>query len=249
MRVGWLADESAAIGGAELTQAEFRSAAPEGIEIVDCRPGEVVPDLDRYVIQNCVLYTVEDLAKINAPSIRYWHDVGPWLGKGVREWLDENAKPICCSPLQAEYMGLDGALCIPPPVNYAPFTAAAASINGDRRGAVCIGSWRNWGKAPHKAAEWAGNEGIPIDFFGGGEMAPRGSREVPYAHIPGLLASYETFVFLPSVIEPFGRLVAEAYAAGCECIVNELVGSKYWITENPAALETASDDFWKEVLR
>jgi hypothetical protein len=32
--------------------------------------------------------------------------------------------------------------------------------------------------------------------------------------MPALLAQYETFVHLPIVIEPFGRLVAEAWAAG-----------------------------------
>jgi hypothetical protein len=58
-RVGWLADEAGYIGGAELTTAEFRAAAPEGVEIVDCPPGAVVKGLRRYVIQNCVLYTTE----------------------------------------------------------------------------------------------------------------------------------------------------------------------------------------------
>jgi glycosyltransferase involved in cell wall biosynthesis len=60
-----------------------------------------------------------------------------------------------------------------------------------------------------------------------------------------LLASYKTFVFLPSVIEPFGRVVAEAYAAGCEIVTNNLVGARDWITEKPDALESAAEDFWK----
>ena len=36
MRVGWIADDPGYVGGAELTQAEFRAAAPEGVEVVDC---------------------------------------------------------------------------------------------------------------------------------------------------------------------------------------------------------------------
>ena len=41
------------------------------------------------------------------------------------------------------------------------------------------------------------------------------------------------------VLEPFGRVVAEAWAAGLEIVTNDLVGAKYWITEKPEAIETA----------
>lgn len=250
IRVGWLADRASYVGGAELTQAEFRSAAPEGIEIVDCPPGAVVPDLDRYVIHNCVDYTADELAVIkDHPAVKYHNDVGTWLRPDRRAILDEYATQICCSPLQAEYMGLKDAICIPPPVDLSRFEAAAASVNGDRRGVVSVGSWRNLGKAPHRAAEWAHREGVTVDFFGGGAFAPNGSQEVSYEDMPKLLASYSTFVFLPSVIEPFGRVVAEAWASGCAIVTNGLVGSKYWITEAPEKIETASADFWREVLR
>jgi glycosyltransferase involved in cell wall biosynthesis len=96
-------------------------------------------------------------------------------------------------------------------------------------------------------AEWA-SRNEPVDFFGGGFLAPPGSREVSQEVMPGLLAQYETFVFLPTVIEPFGRLVAEAWAAGCAIVTNELVGAGYWIQENPEAIETAAEDFWSVVL-
>jgi hypothetical protein len=246
MRIGWLADVPDLPGGAEFTQQEFRQAAPEGVEIVDCLPGSVVKGLDRYVIHNCVQYTLADLLRIKAPTTKFWHDVGPWIVPECREWLDENASHICCSPMQAEYMGID-AKVIPPPVDLERFAQAAERMNGDRSGAVCIGSWRNYGKAPHKVAEWA-SRNEPVDFFGGGFLAPPGSREVSQEVMPGLLAQYETFVFLPTVIEPFGRLVAEAWAAGCAIVTNELVGAGYWIQENPEAIETAAEDFWAIVL-
>lgn len=235
-------------GGAEFTQAEFRAAAPEGVEIVDCLPGEVISGLDRYVIQNCVQYTLPDLQAIgDAPCIKYWHDVGPWITPQCRQWLDEHAKVICCSPIQAEYMGLTDVTCIPPAVDLDRFARAAEGVNGDRSGNVCVGSWRNYGKAPHKVVEWARQNG-QVDFFGGGFLAPQGSREVPQEAMPALLAQYETFVFLPAVIEPFGRLVAEAWSAGCAIVTNELVGAGYWISENPGAIETAAADFWQAVL-
>jgi hypothetical protein len=212
-RVGWLADEAGYVGGAELTTQEFREAAPEGVEIVDCPPGAVVKRCDRYVIQNCVTYTLKDLDRTDykPTTVKYWHDVGPHLQPGVREWLDAVTKQVCCSPVQAEYMGIDDATLIPPPVDLARFEQAAASMNGGRSGAVSVGQWRNYA-------------------------------------MPALLAQYETFVHLPVVIEPFGRLVAEAWAAGCGIVTNNLVGAKWWITENPDALYTAGEDFWRTVL-
>jgi hypothetical protein len=248
MRVGWLADVPDLPGGAEFTQQEFRDAAPEGVEVVDCPPGNVDPTCDRYVIHNCVQYTLTDLEQINeaAPVVKFWHDVGPWVPTECRQWLDEHASYICCSPMQAEHMGIE-AYVIPPPVNLERFSRAGARVNGHRVGAVCVGSWRNYGKAPHKVAQWAA-QNEPVDFYGGGFLAPPGSEEIAQEKMPDLLARYETFVFLPTVIEPFGRVVAEAWAAGCKIVTNELVGAGYWVQENPEAIESAAEDFWAIVL-
>lgn len=249
MNVGWLADKSRSVGGAELTQAEFRARAPEGVTVMDCPPGEVLPGLDRYVIHNCVSYSADDLrvATEKRPAVKYWHDVGPWLTPEKHEVLRAGTTPVCCSPAQAEYMGL-GAVLIPPPVDASAFEAAAAAMPAaDRAGAVSVGSWRNFGKGAHRAAEWAQLHGVELDFYGGGEWAPRGSVEVPYEAMPALLARYERFVFLPTVLEPFGRLVYEAWSAGCQLETNRLVGALHWIEENPDAVATAADDFWSVV--
>lgn len=246
--VGWLVDRVPLVGGAELTQSEFRAAAPDGVEIVDCPPGHVVEGLDRYVLHNCVQYRLDDLAPIgDRPAVKMWHDVGPWVQPDVRAWLDEHATAVCCSPLQADHMGLNAQL-IPPPVNLDRFAAAAQRVNGDRGGAVCVGSWRNASKGPHMAAEWAAANQTPIDFYGGGEFAPPGCQEIAYEDMPDLLARYETFVFLPTVIEPFGRLVAEAWAAGCRVVTNRLVGARYWLDGRTGSIESAADDFWQTVL-
>lgn len=246
MRIGWLVDQTNAPGGAELTQAEFRAAAPDTVEIVDCPAGHVQPNLDRYVIQNCVQYTAEDLQEIgDRPALKYWHDVGPHLQADVTGWLAKNARHVCCSPLQAEYMGIK-AKCVPPPVDIDRFERAAKGVQ-DRSGAVCVGSWRNIGKSPQRALDFVrGNGGI--DFYGGGPFAPAGSQEVAYEDMPALLARYATFVYLPSVLEPFGRVVAEAWASGLEIVTNGLVGARYWIEQNPQGLENAADDFWRLVL-
>jgi hypothetical protein len=247
MRIGWLVDDPEHPGGAELTQAEFRAAAPDGVEIIDCPPGKIdYYGCDRYVIQNCMRYSADELKALTGfPIIKYHNDVGPWLQPETRDFLDRAATNICCSPIQAEHMGLDDAICIPPPVDLQRFAEAGAKANGNRTGACSVGSWRNYGKAPHRAIEWTKGR---IDFYGGGPLAPPTSREIAYEAMPALLAQYKTLVFLPVVLEPFGRVVAEAWASGMEVVTNDLVGAKYWITEDPQAIETAASDFWRVVL-
>ena len=68
------------------------------------------------------------------------------------------------------------------------------------------------------------------------------------AHARAPRQSYERFVFLPTVIEPFGRVVVEAWAAGCELVINDLVGARYWIEHDPDRIRTAGTDFWELVL-
>jgi glycosyltransferase involved in cell wall biosynthesis len=127
--------------------------------------------------------------------------------------------------------------------------AAAVERGEDRAGNVCVASWRNLGKAPQQAAAWGAENG-GVEFFGEGQFGPPGAVPVAYERMPELLARYETFVFLPTVLEPFGRLVAEAYAAGCEIVTNGLVGARQWIAQDPElhAVRTAAFDFWAALL-
>ena len=249
MRVGWLADQVASIGGAELTQAEFRAAAPKGVEIHDCPPGKVKPNCHAYVVHNCVSYSAADMERLGGnPIVKYWHDVGPHVDPVVRQFLDEFAAYVFCSPLQAEAMGFtDQAHLIPPPIDLRPFILAGAEANGSRSGAVSVAAWGNPGTAPGKAAEWGAKHG-GVDFYGGGAAAPPGSREVHPEAMPLLLSRYERFVFLPTALEPFGRVVAEAWAAGLELVVNGNVGATYWLENEPERIETAAADFWKLVM-
>jgi glycosyltransferase involved in cell wall biosynthesis len=230
VKVGWLADDPGYVGGAERTQAEFRVAAPEGVEVIDCSPGWIVEGLDRYVVHNWLSYSLEDVSRVGAPVFRYHHD--------VQERLEFSNVDIYCSPLQRERMGGEGPV-IPPALNLDRFKA----IEGERKGAVWLGMHPNHpGKGLDLALDWArGNGGL--DIYGNG--APNGL--VPYEDVPRLLARYQLFVHLPRAIEPFGRSVVEAWAAGCALVINRNVGARYWIEENPRGLETAAEDFWRVV--
>lgn len=246
MRVGWLADSPGYVGGAEMTEAEFRAAAPEGVEIVDCPAGAVVPGLDRYVIHNCVHYTAADLEPIGKASrFRYLHDTWPAGDPALRRELLDTATLIFCSPLQQDFYGRAGAR-IPPAIDLGRFRSGA---NGrPRQGNVCIGRFA-YGKGQVQLAEWAAANGR-VDVYG--DAYPSGPwavamGAVPYHEVPATLRRYERFVFLPTSLEPFGRAVVEAWAAGCELVVNENVGALHWIREEPEALKTAGEDFWSVI--
>lgn len=249
MRVAWLADEHDPPGGAELTQAEFRAAAAKDAKVIDCPPDELerARDCDVACVFNTVTYPRETVGALDGKRVvRYWNDLAPHGDPGLKAWLCERATNVFCSPLHRERFPFEhenGEL-VPPPVNLARFRAAQ---NGhDRKGTVCVGSWMNFGKAPHLAAEWGAQNG-GVDFYGGGPLAPEGSTAVEYDDLPSVLARYRTFVFLPTAVEPFGRAVVEAWAAGCDVIVNSLVGARHWIENEPEKLETAAQDFWRLV--
>lgn len=253
MRVGWLADEPGYTGGAELTQAEFRAAAPEDVEIVDCPPGGVQPGLDRYIVHNCVHYTPDDLVPLRGkPVVKYVHDVWPHGDTEVRRYLLDNATLIFCSPLHLArfpHPHNPHALTIPPAIDLPAFKAPRQSEKR-REGTCSIAQWRAASKGPHLLEDWARENG-PVDVYGeglrgGDNLNPKGS--VAPARVAQTLWAYERFVFLPVGLEPFCRTVAEAWAAGCEVVTNRLVGALHWIEKQPEKLETAAEDFWEAVL-
>lgn len=245
MRVGWLADDHDPPGGAELTQAEFLVAAPTGVDIVHCPPGEVEEGLDAYVVHNCVTYGLEDIWATEAkPLVKYQHDQWPHGDDQVRTEILSRAKLVFCSPLQRERFPYPHSVSelIPPQVSLDRFRKASQRSR-KRSGAVSVAAWANPAKAAYRCAEW-GFENGGIDFYGTGPYAPSSAEPVAYDDMPNVLARYERFVFLPIAVEPFGRLAVEAWAAGCQVIVNKLVGARYWIEQAPEKLECAAQDFW-----
>jgi glycosyltransferase involved in cell wall biosynthesis len=143
------------------------------------------------------------------------------------------------------------ARLVPPPIDLARFRPQRSGKT-PRAGACWLGTAQHGGKGLVQAFEWAEEHG-PVDFWGLlPEHAPASENViakgfVPPEHVPTILRRYERFVFLPTTTEPFGRAVVEAWAAGCELVVNRNVGALYWIEHEPRALETAGADFWRVV--
>jgi hypothetical protein len=249
MRVGWLVPAmtvAGMTGGAELTQQEFRPPHP-----ITSRSSTAGPARSKGLrpVRRPELRAVRRRRHRQGhwkPTIKYWHDVGPHLQPGVHGRL-EPARHICCSPDPGRVHGPRRRDVIPPPGRSRRFEQRRRrSMNGGRSGAVSVGSWRNYGKAAHKAAEWASERRHRL--LRGGRVRPQGLREASLRRDACAARPVRDVRVLPIVIEPFGRLVAEAWAAGCEIVTNNLVGAKWWITENPDALYTAGEDFWKTVL-
>jgi hypothetical protein len=261
MKVAWLADlsntDGSGIGGAEMTAAEFAQAAPKGVQVVYVPKTELelARDCDVACVFNCALYPPETKSALSGRRVvRYWNDVAPHGDEALTRWLVGNATNVFTSPLHADrFPWFNGSRpdfhLIPPPVDLKPFVEARERSQG-RAGAVSVAPWRGWGKNPYLTQQWAAQTGTRVDYFGGGQLAPPGSQQVPYDQMPDLLARYRTFVYLPSAIEPFCRVAAEAYAAGCEVVVNNLVGARHYLNEeNIGLVDTSREAFWKLVAR
>ncbi len=249
MRVAFLYDagnEDGTLGGAELTMREFALAAPDGVRLVTEEP-------DAYVVGNCTSFGPELIERLDGHRvIRYFNDVDPHSDSRLRRWLLKNAVCIFTSPLHAERfpheLQMDPVL-VPPAVDLDAFRPTRqVDRNTERNGAVAIGAYQNAGKGGQALGEWAQHNG-GLDIYGTGLYLPgvyhRGALD--YTDVPKTLWRYETFVHLPSDLEPFGRAVVEAWAAGCELVVNGNVGAVHWIREEPEKLETAAEDFWSVV--
>ena len=259
MKVGWLADpgntDGTGIGGAELTALEFRRRPPTASRSARSAPTRSTRSATATSSPSSTAPTTRPKpshALKGKRVVRYWSDIAPFGDPDLTRWLVANAANVFCSPLHHErFPWRNGSRAeyhlIPPPVALDRFRDAAQRSQG-RAGACSISAWRGWGKIPHLSARWGENNGVELDFYGGGPCAPEGSQQILYADMPDLLARYETFVYLPAQLEPFCRMVAEADAAGCQVVTNRLVGALYWLENDRGALETATQDFWKLVV-
>jgi glycosyltransferase involved in cell wall biosynthesis len=254
MKVAWLHDPGNADGtkgGAEYTMDGFKESAPNGIEFD--------PDGETVVVGNCVTFQRKILdALSDRRVIRYHHDLSYAEDSAMRYWMDGNAEHIFTSPLHLDNYRFSAQpkhdpVVIPPMIDLAAFRPnRQIRRNGKRNGIVTIGSWQNSGKGGQLVSESLYRQGLEADCYGPGYFTPYGDHvhkkgPLEPEKLPQILWRYQQFIFLPSVVEPFGRCVVEAWAAGCEVLTNELVGSRHFIENDPKALETASEDFWRVV--
>lgn len=251
MKVAWLHDEANADGtrgGAELTMDEFKEAAPSWVEFT--------PDADTVVVGNCVTFQPQLIDALEGKRvIRYHHDLSYHEHAAVREWMDEHAEHVFTSPLHQEHYRakVKASRVIPPAVPLERFKPNRQQRrHGTRKGIVTVASWQNPNKGAHLVSETLYRQGLEADCYGHGPHVPYGDHiqvkgGYEPSELPQILWQYEQFIFLPNVIEPFGRCVVEAWAAGLEVLTNDLVGAKWFLENDQDALATAAQDFWSYV--
>lgn len=255
-RIGWLADAGKYEGGAEMAAREAASHAPSGVTVVPCPPDAVREDVDAYVVNNCTQYTHDAIAFLSRkPVVKIQHDVWPYGDPTLRTWLLKNARLfILGSPVQAECLPwkIEGKqVFVPHSVGFEPFRNAARKAT-KREGVIWIGRIER-GKGIEQARAWAMKEGVTVDVYGYGSqvMTVRApllyKGQVNYKDVPALLARYEKFLFLPIEAEPYNRATVEAYAAGCELVVNRNVGPLWWIENDPKSMEDAHNLMWRAI--
>jgi glycosyltransferase involved in cell wall biosynthesis len=195
------------------------------------------------------------------PVIKRIYDMWPHGNEVLRRWLLDCAQLLIpVSPIQTERASWNAqapTLCVPCAVEVEQYRVAADAAGNDRYGHVWIGRLFP-GKGVGAVQRWADKNRTVVDVYGFGpdldilEEPCRYGGELEPDAVADTLARYETFVFLPTETDPCPRSVIEAWSAGCELVVNNNVGTLYWIQHEPQALENASVLFWdavKEVIK
>ncbi len=261
VKIGWLQSDIGIQGGAEMSCGALMAFAPEWVEGYICRPNRRPPrDLDAFIIQNSTTYTQRWIEELSLrPVIRHIRD--PWFaGDAVlRRWLLDNAALlIFSSPPQVDafaYPFKAPHITIPVPVDLAPFKEAAKP-HDERAGTVFVGRVDIY-KGAHRIIDWAIRTGEPLKLVGNNNYMGFGDLpdsiefmgQVPYGDMPELLGGAKRYIALPEWPEAFGRSVAEAWAAGCELLIEGRVGAQWWIDNEPERIGFAGPiaEFWDAI--
>jgi hypothetical protein len=257
-RVGWLADPPGAIvGGAELSAQDLAAQAPDWARVIPCPPWRIA-EADVYVVQNCATYdhsTADALAR--APVVKAIRDYWPHGDPALRKWLLGNARTLLfvSKPHKLAFewpyaLGKRVAMA-PPPVDLERFRAAAKRAERDR-GTLWIGQMFAH-KGVDEAVAWARKHEELVDFYGDGPRRPADERfvryrgQAPHKDVPALMARYRRFLYRPQWVEPYGKTVIEAWAAGLRLDVQGRVGALWWLEHADWAIPRAVELFWGEV--
>jgi len=260
VRIGWLQSDVGIHGGSEMSCGALVDHAPDWAKIVYCPPNKRPPDdIECYVVQNSTTYDQRWLEiLLQKPTVKHVRD--PWYaGDGLfrRCLLEQATLLIFSSQAQVDAFGypFDAPhVILPPPVNLESFRQAAKPKD-EREGAIFVGRVDVYKGAP-MAVDWAYRTGETLALIGTpmmdfGKLPPyiRVVGEVPYQRMPSIMGNAKSFVFFPQWPEAFGRTVAEAWAAGCELIVDGRIGAMEYIENEPERLgfQGPIDEFWAAV--
>ena len=237
---GWLPGKYR--GGAELSDAEYLAAAPNGVEWSYTSP-EAAHDYDRLLLTSVDHLSSADCMALaeREPVIFLHHDIQPTL---YRRALLEAARVVMLhTPAQAERI-----LAWAPDIRV-EFVLSAIDTSLIRseleREPVALAAARNHPlKGLKNAKIWAARNGYPI------RVMTRDTR----ADVLDAMSRAEVFVHLPVEFESECRSVIEAVLSGCRVVTNENVGvTSIGGWDDPDLLRSLVDEapakYWEIVCR
>ena len=271
VKIGWLHDQLGVVGGAEIS-GQYLTAPhnlPEGVQVCACPNTKRPPlDIDAYVLQNTITYQGEHwIGELEGkPLIKHFRD--PWHPGDIifRRWVLDNADLLIFNsemarrnfpwPIRSEAK----VTFVPPPVDIEMFASKALPAE-EREGNVFVGRV-DFAKGAHLAIDWALMHNEPLDLYG--EVNPQFKELVfgvpesirfysqqPYDAMPGIYGRAKRFVFLPGAEESYSRTTVEAWAAGCELVIDRRkIGAMEWLERGPELFnkDVAIRQWWKVVL-
>ena len=260
VKIGWLKDNPGFIGGAEVSWSILMQNAPNWVKLIYCPPNKRPPDVDLFIVQNNVQYDKRWIEELSLkPVIKQIRD--PWaVGDSVlRRWLLDNSELLIFnSQPHIDYFGFNFTrpfAIIPPPIDLATYQEAALPVN-EREGNIFVGRVGPT-KGAHLAIDWALQTGERLDLYGQNFGHSYGALPdniqfhgfVHHARMPYIMGKAKRLLLFPMWIESFGRVVAEAWAAGCGLLVEpiERVGAMWWIEQQQDDIGNGVAMFWDAV--
>lgn len=241
MKLGWIHENPTYLGGAEMNRKALWAGRPDWVE----RDND---DPDAWVVFNCVGFDIRLIPRIeDKPVIKVVADRWPHGDAQLRSWFMRHSRlMVLVSPLLLDWLP-EQPQC---PIGFAPsvvdIDAFQSARQIEREGAVWLG--RMWqGKGIRNAQAWEQKTGRELDYYGFGPESDEVQNYkgvVEPEDVPNVLGRYQTFVHLPSEPDACPRTVIEAWAAGCQLIINRNVGAVWWLKNDTDALEHATERFW-----
>jgi hypothetical protein len=231
------------VGGAEMTDAALKAAAPDGVEVVTIGPQEYEEALacDDIVITGTDLLT-DTAMKVLAERkpVVFLHHLQP--RNDARRYLLESARLVIVhTPAhhrkESEWVTLPRVEHVLSPMDPSECYAAECKLEQ----AVWANRMHDL-KGPRAAAMFAARNGIPLIRL----------SNVPRSEVLRTMAASKYYVHLPLGFESESRATMEAVLSGCVCVTNDNVGVTSvdgW--DDPAKLSdmvlTAAGLWWQHV--
>lgn len=267
MRIGWIADYfiSQHLGGAQQTNDRIiKYGEKHGYEILEITPNNISEawSTDLLILNNITMFDIEEIKSLikKIPAIRYEHD--EWCSQMHPEIYRKTLLNIFLSPLHFQRCSVNAkrvlkGICIPSPIDTKIFNKIDVKKKKDT--VIWGGSF-----APHKGFDelllYAKNhpekEISIVSFDFDGRDLPENIKFIGERHGEELAQVYkeaEIFFHHP-VLEPFGRMVMEAYLCDCQLDVNKNIGalSYNWDYNDYDTVKRNLQSeriFWEEVFK